>query len=301
MANLPQDIWNQALDQAAIDFVIGDPNEGTKPAEACRRNYRTLRRSLLRAAHWDFARASVPMLLLADATGQTPNVGRIVPQPWNYEYALPTDSLKVRFVPWTNYATPGGQIPQGNIVPPDNSVPLTGGLNAPPVNQLQQVPARFLVTQDSNYIPDLTNVEWWEIEGVSPTGRVVICTNVYMANVVYTRDVVYPNMWDDLFRTAMVALLAQEIAVPLAKDKKEGMAMRNQNIAIAKEKISAARATNANEGWVNTDHVPDFIRVRNTGSWGNQFGNNQWGGGGGAGVFGYGWDSIGFAGNTSAY
>jgi hypothetical protein len=86
----PASIANQALDAIGRggDIVIGDLTEGTREAKVILRAYSQCLRQLLRSANWDFARKQAPLVLLADQTGQTPNVGTIVSATnWLYEYA----------------------------------------------------------------------------------------------------------------------------------------------------------------------------------------------------------------------
>lgn len=302
---LAEDIVNRALDAAGSKLTIGDLQEETREAQVCLRAYAPCLEQLLRAAHWDWARQQSTLQLLADATGNTPNVGTLVQLPWVYEYALPIDCMKARFVPRNNYQQ-GGQAPAGNISLP--ATPLTTSGTAQP-NPAQLIPARFLLANDINY-PAVTQattwdqaVQWWEVQGISPTSRTVILTNVKNAVLVYTALIPYPNMWDSLFQEAMVAFLASRIALPLAKDEKLGLAKRSQNIEIAKASIQQARITNGNEGWgSNTDIIPDYIRFRNSGGGvRGGWGGGMWDTGVGPGVLGYGWDSLGFEGNSSAY
>jgi len=296
MSNLPADVINQALDAIGCDVIIGEPEEGTREAQVCLRAYGQCVRQLLRAAHWDFARKQAPMLLLADASGQTPGVGTQVPWPWQYEYIYPNDCLKMRFVPMNN-CFQGAGAPPGNIVPPNSGSPVTS-FGPPPMNQLRLIPARFVVSTDFNYIGNTTQGDWWNQQGTSPAGTTVVLTNVFNAWGVYTALMIYPNMWDSLFRAAMVAYLASEIALPLTKDKKFGLGLRNSQIMLAKQKIMQARITDGNEGWYSVDHVPDWMRVRSSGPWGGgAFGGSNLGG---PGVLGYGWDSCGFS-EGSAY
>jgi hypothetical protein len=108
---------------------------------------------------------------------------------------------------------------------------------------------------------------------------------------------IYPNMWDPQFRAGLVAFIAAEIALPLAKDKKFGMQMRAQNIAIAQDKIMKARASDGNEGFYSVDISVDWMRTRASGAWGN---NGGWGAMAGfPGVTGYGWDSVSFGSGTA--
>lgn len=292
MANEPADIANQALDAAAIDLSIGDLEEGTRPAQVLLRAYGQCLRQLLRACHWDFARRQAPLTLLADATGQTPNTPTLVPRPWAYEYAYPTDCMKARFVP-RELANPGA--PAGNIAIPN--VPLAPGLPQNGGFHARLEPTRFLVANETNYVPAGIPADS-PFQGISPTGRTVILSNQKCAMLVYTGLIVYPSMWDPLFRAAMVAYLASEVALPLATDKKFGMQMRQTQIAIAKEKLTQARISDGNEGFYSSDIRVDWMQIRNAG--GGRWGAGGMGGFGEAGVLGYGFDSCGF-GDGSAY
>ena len=301
--NLPADVANQALDAAGLDFTIGDLQEGTKPAQVLLRAYSQCLRQLLRAVHWNFSRKQVPMLLLADATGQTPGVGTNVIAPWIYEYAYPDDCMKARFVPWGPQGLNVG-VPPGNITPPNSSSPLVGGLGNPvPGGRLR--PSRFLEAMDVNF-PPAPGVQFWTSQGVSPQGRTVILSNVQNANLVYTALMNYPSNWDPQFRAAFVAYLASEVAFPLWSAKgqaKFGMAVRDEQMKIAAAKIMQARLTDGNEGWHNADFVPDWMRFRNTGSslggaYSQAFGSL---GEGGAGILYGGLDGCCGCANTSAY
>jgi hypothetical protein len=128
---------------------------------------------------------------------------------------------------------------------------------------------------------------------------VVILSNVQNARCVYTFTALYPSTWDHLFRAAMVAYLASEIAISLAKDKKFGLTMRAQNIEIAKQKIMQARISDGNEMWASSDIRVDWMDFRNAGRGGPWGPNGGWGGD--CGCFGSGWSgTLGFS-DGSAY
>ncbi len=290
----PESVVNEALDAAALDLVVGNLNEGSRQAQVALRKYSTCMHQLLRSAHWGFARKQAPLQLVADASGQTANVGSLVPGPFQYSYNMPTDSLKVRYIP-LNYQNQSPPIPPANIVPADSDAPISTA-SGPPWNVQRIVPTRFLVTNDVNYIPEGASNN---IPGASPIGQTVILSNQQNAMCVYTFNASYPNLWDDLFRGAMVAFLASEIVLPLAKDKKFGMTMRDSNIAIAKMKVTEARATSANEaGTSSSDLQVDWMRVRMVGGFNSAYG---WGGGQGAGYLFGGFDGVWFGDNASAY
>jgi hypothetical protein len=292
----PADIANQALDACGLsEFVIGDLEEGTFPAQVMLRNYWTCLRALLRGANWDFARTQAPLLLLADASGQTPGVGNVVPQgQFQYEYAYPVDCARVRFIPWQPFLNPGA--PTGNIAPPNASAPIMTGLNVSPLQGQRIRPARFVISSDPNY-PAPGGSQTNLIQGQSPEGNTVILTNVPNAQVIYTAYKLYPSVWDMLFRSAMVAYLASEVAFPLwvklKTDPKMGLQLRKENIALLKAKVTEARLVDGNEGVASNDIRVDWISTRRSGGGmtGWQGGSNDWGPGG----YGGGWDSMGLA------
>jgi hypothetical protein len=275
--------------------------EGTREAQVLVRSYSWCLRSLLRAAHWGFARAQTPLLLLGDATGQTPNVGTIVPQPWVYSYAYPENCMKARFVPW-NWNGVIASVPTGNIQPVNPNSPIVGGLGQPPFAGVKLRPAKFLEGIDPNN-PAAPGPNNYVVQGVSPQGRTAIFTNVQNAQLVYTALMNYPSNWDPTFRAAFVAYLASEIALPIwvNRDKEYGAKRRIEQIAIAKDKILQARAVSANEaGWNNSDFETDWMRFRHTG--GRGYGGG-WGlgGDGSAGYFFGGCDDCCGAGSTATY
>lgn len=256
---LPSDVIQESIDAVGIDYTLGDIEDGSRVAAVSLRRYQQCLMQLHRAVHWNFCRRESPLTLLADSTGQTPNVGTIVPSgEFQYEYSWPLDAMKLRYIPWHRFSNPG--VPNNNIVPPNNNSPLMTGIGNQP-NRHRIQPARFVITNDPNYPPPPGQITW-EVQGVSPQGRVVILTNVQNAKAVYTYLALYPSVWDSLFRAALVAYIASEIALPLSVDKKMGMALRTQQMAIAKEKILEARIANGNEDFNNADLRVDWIDTR---------------------------------------
>ena len=144
---------------------------------------------------------------------------------------------------------------------------------------------------------------WAELaEGQSPQGSLVVLSNVRNATLIYTGLMQYPSVWDSQFRAAFVAMLASEIALPLAKmsvvGAKAGLALRKDNIEIARAKIKAARVTDGNEGFYSSDIRVDWMQTRIVGGWGAWRGG--WAGSDGPGGFFGGWDTCSFA-DGSAY
>lgn len=295
MSQSPTEIANRVLDAVGINKELGDIEQGGREANVLLRAYGEGRKQLLRVAPWQFARKEVPMVLLADATGNTPNVNTKVPGGWIYEYQQPIDIARIRFVPANPLQdTP---VPAGNIVPPNNTSPLTTGET--PIAGLRQVPSRFLITNDPNY-PSPAGATVYA-NGQSPQGSVVILSNVPKAQIVYTFDALYPSVWDSHFSEAMVAYIAQQVALPLwvDKDRKFGLTIRNEQIAIAKQKLLEARVTDGNSAWSSSDIKVDWIQFRRVGGtwtgWGQSNGDGDWG------CWGAGWNgSCNFA-DGSAY
>jgi hypothetical protein len=295
MAGSPTIVANMAIDAIGVDEQIGNIEEGSRVANVLLRAYGRCRQDLLRAAPWSFARKQATMVLLADASGNTANVGTVVPGTnFNYEYRYPDDCLRIRYIPWNPFNNP--PTPAPNITPSNPSVPLTTGATGP--QQLWQPirPSLYQITNDPNYPLD-AQADPTANPGQSPTGSTVILSNVGSASVVYTFDAVYPTLWDNLFTSAMVAYLASEVALALwAKNPKYGIELRKEQIAIARAKVMEARIADGNASTVSTSHLPDWMRART--SYGNNgFNNGGLGMDGGAG--GYGCWGNSFAGSLS--
>lgn len=291
----PTMVCNQAIMACGIsNMVIGDIEDGSEASKVCLMAYTMCLEQLLRGAHWDFARRETPMNLVADASGQTPSVGTLVPAGFLYSYSYPTDCVKVRFVPAFGDTLP--PVPAGNIQPPDASAPLMTGLTTPAFVGQRQVPSRFLIASDANNIPEGAANDQL---GISPIGMNVICSNIQRARVVYTLNATYPNLWDPQFRSALVSYIASEVCLPLHRDKKFGLMMQSRKIGEAQSKIQQARVSNGNEGWANSDLAVDWMRARVVGYGRGGYGGGNWGGGPGY-LFG-GWDQCFFTGNSSAY
>lgn len=292
----PTGIAQQVLDALGATHELGDIEDGSKEAKVLLRAYGLCLRQLLRTANWDFARRTAPLVLLADGSGNTPNVGTVVPVPWTYEYQYPIDCAKARFIPW-NIAQQTAPIPPPNIQTP--TTPIVTGLGQPSLTGQRIIPARFVIANDPNYPPDPAS-NFDDVQGVSPQGRVVILTNVYNAQLVYTTNVLYPSVWDTKFRSALVAYIASEVALAVhPTDRKFALTLRTQQIEIAKQKIKEARITDGNEMWASSTISVDWMNFRNAGRGGPWAGGSQWCAPG-PGFCSYGWDNCSF-GDGSCY
>ena len=292
---LPQDIYNRALDALGVDTLIGAFTDGTPASEAGRRAYGPTLRQLLGAAQWPFARKLAPLQLLGDSTGQTLDaLGNPLPTtvepPWVYAYAWPIDGLRARWLPWSMAATT-----------PSTAVPIMTGLQSP-VTTWPLKPARFLVSSSDQFPAVVGQTDWDNLpdfsstEGVGNIGRRVVLANVQNAQLVYTKLVLTIEEWDEMFTEAMVATLASRVVMALHKDKKLALTLRGQQIAIAKEMVREARTANANDAGFpkSTTIEASWMRYR-TGRYAS-WNFPGWGTlGDGPGYWSMGWDSVAWA------
>lgn len=283
----PATIINQSLDLigAPEETILGDITDGTRVAEAARRNYGQGLRQLLRTAPWDWARKQATLQLLGDATGVTPapGVSSFVEAPWSYAYAWPVDAVMGRWLPWTPTV---GQPVSGT------GVPLTTGTS---VNaQYPQTPGRFLVGSSDQYPSEVGTLPWNQLpdfqrtEGVGPISRKIILTNCANASFVYTRLGVVIEEWDDLFRQAFVTMMALALVQVALEDPKERLVQRDRLIPILRNAIADARVANGNESGFpqSVDFEASFIRARSWGAY-NRNGATPYPDTGGVLNFGY--------------
>lgn len=96
----------------------------------------------------------------------------------------------------------------------------------------------------------------------SPSKQRVILTNQENAILCYNAQITDPNVMDDLFQDAWIAILAARLAPQLNGE----MTRANLNIQLANTAITEARKADGNEGLTVNDVTPDFLRTR--GNWG---------------------------------
>lgn len=294
-AGSPTIVANMALDAIGSDVQLGDISEGSRTANVCLRAYARCRSDLLRSAPWNFARTQRPLTLLGDASGNSPNAGGTVPgTSFQYSYGYPIDCARIRYIPYNPFQTP--PTPATNTTPANGDAPLTSAQINPTALWQPIRPSLYLITNDPNYNTP-ADQGGLSTPGQSPAGNTTILSNVQYASCVYTFDAIYPQLWDNLFTSAMVAYLASEVAMAIwasQKNPKIGMEMRNGQIAIAKNKITEARIAAGNETTVAVNLIPDWLRCRSSGGRNGGWGWN--GGGGDYGMWGGAWNgSLSFA------
>lgn len=283
----PAHLVNLAIDALGQPGkIIGDLTDGTPVAETARRNYGLILRGLLRTAHWTFARKQASLQLLGDSSGQSaaPVVSYVDP-PWTYAYAWPPDAVAARWMP--------ASVPMNTISAPATPIgtPLTTASG--PTPPIPLLPARFLVTMSEQY-PVLAQqpVSWQAFpdlqrtEGLGLTRRKIILTDNQNSLFVYTALVTEIEMWDDLFRQAMVSLLATVLAPVAIEDVKLRVTERDKHSAMAKMAIADARVANGQDAGFpqSVDHTPAWIKWRKGGAYGGAW-NTGVGSGYGGGLY----------------
>src|SRR5215471_12429325 len=252
------DVANRALAAIGTRSQIASLAEGSNESIQCSLLQEALRDEILRMAPWNCATNYNNLALVCAAPGtpenptqgaQTWNKG-IPPPPWSYEYIYPSDCLRPLWI-----------VPQfstGFI----SGVPITTAVTGGTPQYWQGPPVRFKIAIDQvlNGVP-----------AVGGADTKVILTNQEQAILCYIKQITNPDIMDSQFVQAWTAALAARLAIPLTGDK--GLAQLK--IQEANQYITAARASDGNEGLTINDVTPDWIRVRGIlyQSW--EYGPNQ--------------------------
>jgi hypothetical protein len=219
-------IANMALDVIGTRSSIQSLTEGSNEANAISRHYDNAVDSTLRACHWNFARKQIPLTLLQDGTN-----GGVVPTPWLYEYAYPSDCVLMRqLVP---------QIMAGGVSPASVGATTSSVVCA----SMYGPPVRFQIGTDL------------DING-NPIS--VLLTNQPQAIGIYTFRNTNTAMWDPLFVQAFAAYLGSRVCMTLTGDK---TTMR-MALSEAQQYATDAQRSNGNEGLTVIETTPDWMRVR---------------------------------------
>lgn len=226
------DIVNRALLEVGAQATVSSiaPSDGSTEGNAAAVLYAPTRDALLRSALWGFARKQVILTQLKSALDTNPTI----PQPWAYEYAYPSDCLRVRFV--------AAFQPSASTTPPlmTNMGSAFIPLGANGIRGVYQVASDV----DSSNIPVR-----------------VILTNLAQAQMVYTTQLLSPDLWDVQFQEALVASLAAKFANTLTRNT----ALRSEQVKLAEQIIMQARVSDGDEGTKTIDHLPDWLRMRGMG------------------------------------
>jgi hypothetical protein len=252
--NSPAQLCNLALSQVGARAQIQsiNPSDGTAAGDACNLLYQPTVDAFARSAHWNCLRFATgtlgstfppPLQLLKAATGTPEAIANPAllppPQPWLYEYALPPDCLKARFL-----------VP---LLTQQTSPPLTtaGGMMLPGSLPAMAVPFAVAVDLDSQGNETqvlLTNLGTGVGSGTTSGG----------AQLVYTRRLTNIGLWDSQFTMGAKAALA----VWLAPAVNGSVSLANAAMGIAKAMLDAARVSDGNEGPQSQDHEASWITAR---------------------------------------
>ncbi len=247
-------IVNRSLLSVGARAQVQSLQEVSTEAQAASVLFTPTFQQLARSAPWNCLRKQAVLSLLAAAQGTPENptgIPPLPPQPWLYQYALPSDSLQVRFLIPT---FPNPQV--GNVPPTTASISADGTYFGN-----GQIPYEVAYATDVNNNP---------IQ--------VILTNLSQAQAVYTVDAPFPEIWDSLFQAAMVASLAAYFVPALSLN----MPLMQASIKSAEAMIAQARVRDGNESVITQNREADWMRARTSGhglrlGWG-QNGYQQYGG-----------------------
>jgi hypothetical protein len=244
------DIANMALLAAGSrDQITSIAQVNSDAARYVRLYYNQTRDAMMRAAHWNFTREEAALSLLLSAPGTPENQnfsnpnwvqGLAPPPPWSFEYQYPADCLLFRMI--------SPQMPSGPAV---QGLPFFSAPSWVPPPNITLQPQRFVVGVD-------------QIGGQDT--KVILCMQDQALGV-YTKRIVNPALWDDGFRDGFIDALASRLCIPISGNLKLLPELKRSALGT----LTQARLSDGNEGFtmsVDTDRVPDFIRVRGyAGDW----------------------------------
>lgn len=198
----PAKVCNYALAKIGYKLRLGSLFDGTLAAKKSLDIYGQTRDALLSEVDWDFAERTASGVLLKQAPASyitNPWTSAYPPLPWQFEYAYPTDAVKIRSVKYPPISIPNFD-PRYNRFSEDNDTgPQTVVGYVPPVK--------------------------------------VILTNVSNAIIVYTGQVTAPDQWTAAFLDAFADRLGKALGpVLMGLDVvKVSAAEEQQDIAEAAE------------------------------------------------------------------
>ena len=232
----PISLSNRALFQAGARETIASFNEGSVSAQTCDVLFQPTYETLARMAFWNCFRAQCNLTLLKAAQSTPENQAGTFPyppQPWLYEYLIPPDCLKVRYL-----------LPTASVTAlPVPIFPVASGVTST-VAPKQMID--FVVSTDKD---------------AQGNRQKVILTNLSQAQVVYTVDEPNPEFWDSQFQSAFVSSLAASLIPPLNLN----LGLLNIQMKIANDIIEAARTSDGNEGVNDQTREAEWITARGYG------------------------------------
>lgn len=230
-------ICNRALQASNTRSQIASLTESSVEARNCNLIYADTRDEVLQMAYWNFAQKTAYLSLLKSAPGTPSNPASTANQwstaypspPWLYEYAYPIDCIQMsRVVQQIQNYYVGTPYTTGGT----STYPYAVGPGSP-----------FKVMTDADAQGQQQNV---------------ILTNQYQAIGVYTMRITNPALFGAQFVEALVQALAAKLVLALSGQ----VALANTKFAQANAVITAARASDGNEGLTVIDNMPDWITIR---------------------------------------
>lgn len=227
-------VCNMMLSALGTRSQIANMQEASPEAEACLLWYNQTRDELLRKVPWSWARFNRNLAVLKAAKGTPENplgAGLTPPTGWAYTYAWPSDCIAARFiVPVINGAA-------------GPAIPLTsagGTFSAPTFGPTVKMIVSGDLDANGNAIK-------------------VLLVNQRLAELVYTRRVTDPNVWDTLFVAAMVGRLAEKCCLAVSGDK----SLLKIAVQVGRQAETDAAGENGNEGiqQFNTG-LPEHLQAR---------------------------------------
>lgn len=242
-------IANRSLLMIGSRSQISNLQDGTPEANAISALYQPTYEQISRTAAWNCLRQQKSLTLLAAAAGTPENLDGttmpIPPSPWLYSYAVPSDSLQIRFIlpPLSNPST--GQIPISPSM-------IGGAMWVTGAGQIKYAVA-------------------YGVDAMDNPREIVLC-NVSGAQAVYTVNQPNPVVFDSLFEQGLVAALGAYLVPALSLD----LALMDRAVRQAEMAIAQARTRDGNEGVVTMNRNADWMTARQSGGglgWSGDYGN----------------------------
>lgn len=227
---------NRSLLMIGARAQIASLDEGSTESIAVSALYQPTFEQLARTAPWNALKNQASLTLLAAAEGTPEQLADTSipapPVPWLYAYAVPSNSLQIRFLlpPFTN-TNAAGTVPI--------SPSLLGTMSW--VNGVGQIPYSVSYSTDAANNP---------IE--------IILTNQSQAIAVYTVNQSNPIIFDSLFEQGFVASLAAFLVPALSLN----LALMDRAVKQAEMAINLARTRDGNEGTITQNRQADWMTAR---------------------------------------
>lgn len=235
------DIANRALSEIGTRSSISTFDDGSVEGYQAGLWYDDIRKRLLRAAPWGFARRQFTLAQVGNFTNLTS------PYPFLFSYLYPADAIKFRYV------LPPPIPPPAATNTPVVGIPIPWPFAGPSRS------CRYLIMNQA--VPPVGVVP----PGVPTQWEKILVTNVFGAVGVYTGDVQDVALFDSLFEGALVSALAAKLVIPLSGN----IGMKKDFEALADAAITQARVADGNESITTADPVTDWVVARGTGGYGN--------------------------------